>query len=156
MPTIAVERCTGCGACIAACPTGAMRLADDRAIIAESLCQHCGACIAACPMEAIAWKPDEERAIEIKIPPSPLSLAQREPSRWRIVAGAALSLLGREILPRAVEWMLARWDERQAASPRSASKAATTSGQAQPEQPQTSLANGEAERHHRHRHGHTS
>jgi len=118
-----------------------MRLADDRAVIAASLCQRCGACLDACPVEAIAWGPGEERALEAVGAAVPQkAVALRAPARWQVVAGAALSVLGREVLPRVADWLLARWDQRQrAASPRSTASQApspTTEGS-----------------RHRHRHG---
>ncbi|MGD8369256.1 MAG: FAD-dependent oxidoreductase, partial [Desulfobacterales bacterium] len=46
--------CTGCGACLAVCPYGAITLHDERrtAEINPALCKGCGACAAACPSEA--------------------------------------------------------------------------------------------------------
>ncbi|MBI5487004.1 MAG: glycyl-radical enzyme activating protein [Deltaproteobacteria bacterium] len=59
------ERCTGCGACVPACPIGAARpLASPaaRPLAAPSPCRACGACVAACPAAARrivgrAWPP---------------------------------------------------------------------------------------------------
>ena len=49
-------KCTGCGACVKACPKGAVRLAEiDGAVKQEtdrSLCVNCGACVAVCPADA--------------------------------------------------------------------------------------------------------
>lgn len=46
------HRCLHCGACIAACPHGALRWQDDRVATDPVLCQLCGACADACPAEA--------------------------------------------------------------------------------------------------------
>ena len=46
-------RCTGCGACIEVCPTGALTLAEGKAYLDEVLCRACEACILACPTGAL-------------------------------------------------------------------------------------------------------
>ena len=46
-------RCTGCGACIDACPVQAMGLIDGKARVDEQACTGCGICMDACPEEAI-------------------------------------------------------------------------------------------------------
>lgn len=58
---IDIERCKGCGLCVAACPQGCIRLAgeaDQRGIrVAEAggtgRCSACGGCFAVCPDVAI-------------------------------------------------------------------------------------------------------
>jgi pyruvate formate lyase activating enzyme len=46
-------RCTGCGACVAACPAGAATAPSVGARAADSrACRGCGACVAACPSGA--------------------------------------------------------------------------------------------------------
>jgi carbon-monoxide dehydrogenase iron sulfur subunit len=47
--------CTGCGACVAACPFDAIRLLS-RGVAAK--CDTCGGdlqCVASCPSEALEW-----------------------------------------------------------------------------------------------------
>ncbi|MBN2391567.1 MAG: 4Fe-4S binding protein [Anaerolineae bacterium] len=46
-------RCTGCGACVEVCPTGALTLVDGKAHLDEALCKGCEACIQACPAGAL-------------------------------------------------------------------------------------------------------
>ncbi|NJC87605.1 MAG: 4Fe-4S dicluster domain-containing protein [Desulfuromonas sp.] len=53
--------CTGCGACVAACPERALSLAGEhpdgrgrkRAVVAAARCTNCGACLPACPRGAL-------------------------------------------------------------------------------------------------------
>ncbi len=52
MITVLTEKCTGCGACMAVCPVGAISMAGDKAKIGDS-CNLCGACVKACGVGAI-------------------------------------------------------------------------------------------------------
>ena len=46
--------CTGCGACVAACPQGCVVLREDgRARIVQEACLRCGLCREACPAGAV-------------------------------------------------------------------------------------------------------
>ncbi len=55
-----------CGACAAACPTGAIAVADDGMIVSDaSKCVGCGACATACPTCAlVAEGPDDRELLE--------------------------------------------------------------------------------------------
>jgi len=46
-------RCTGCGACVMACPTGAIHLVGGVASVDQERCRECEVCLAACPEGAI-------------------------------------------------------------------------------------------------------
>lgn len=48
-----VSRCTGCGACVEVCPTGALKLVNGKAQLNEALCKGCEACVQACPVGAL-------------------------------------------------------------------------------------------------------
>ena len=75
---IDVERCTGCGACVKACPVGAITLTDGKAHVDEKTCTGCGACLSVCPEEAI--KPIVEgELVQAEKPES--RLPDRSPSR---------------------------------------------------------------------------
>jgi len=57
-PTLVSKKCTGCGACVAACLAGALSLKQKKAAIARAKCTGCGACMHACQFGALAieWK----------------------------------------------------------------------------------------------------
>lgn len=56
------EKCIGCGACVYACPFGALELLSDKAEVKDA-CTLCGACTTSCPVEAITV-PERENAAE--------------------------------------------------------------------------------------------
>jgi len=47
-----LEKCTGCGTCVFACPFGAIEVVDGKAKVYES-CVDCGACVEQCPEHAL-------------------------------------------------------------------------------------------------------
>jgi NAD-dependent dihydropyrimidine dehydrogenase PreA subunit len=125
--TIDVERCTGSGACVEVCPTGAIYLVEDRATVDQSLCNECEACIAACPTQAITLATLERgpAAEPVRVParrPEPEVIRVRTqtipvPFRTTVlpVVGAGLVWAGREIVPRLADLLLDaldRWTAR--------------------------------------------
>ncbi len=123
MITIDTERCTGCGACVEVCPTGALYLVDGKAMVDETRCRECEACLAACPTGAITITEQEQPMSEAaRLPalrPQPAVIkVQRQPapvpfrSRVLRVLGAALTWAGREILPSLAEFVLTALDRR--------------------------------------------
>ncbi len=54
LPRINREACTGCGECIALCPTNALERVDGKAALTRpELCTYCAACEGKCPASAI-------------------------------------------------------------------------------------------------------
>ena len=47
------EKCTGCGSCVDECPSEAIELKDDLAVVDDEACSDCGVCVDVCPTEAI-------------------------------------------------------------------------------------------------------
>jgi formate hydrogenlyase subunit 6/NADH:ubiquinone oxidoreductase subunit I len=54
LPELDAARCNGNAACVAACPTGAIRLDAGTWSLDAGACIFCGACARACPTAAIA------------------------------------------------------------------------------------------------------
>lgn len=55
LPVIDPQLCTGCGICVALCPTGALAQEEQRAVLAApDRCTYCRACEESCPEDAIA------------------------------------------------------------------------------------------------------
>jgi len=115
---ICAECCDGCGACVEACPTGALFLVDGKAAIEASLCRECEACIPACPTQAIAiFEQEPESAVQpiytLARRPEPAVIQAESaplPVPWRArvlpAVGAALAWAGREIVPRLADYVL--------------------------------------------------
>jgi NAD-dependent dihydropyrimidine dehydrogenase PreA subunit len=54
LPLLDETRCTGCGDCVAVCPTNCLAMAGAIPwLIRPADCVSCAACIAVCPAEAI-------------------------------------------------------------------------------------------------------
>jgi Fe-S-cluster-containing hydrogenase component 2 len=102
------ERCAGCGLCVEACPTGAMRLVDGVAQVEQSLCRECQVCLSACPNGAILAM-QEPTPLNV---PAPISSPTRpiapavKPGGLRSWLDAAQTFIQREVAPRTA----ALWD----------------------------------------------
>ena len=46
------DECVSCGACVEACPVGAIAEGDGKYVIDAEACISCGACAGECPVEA--------------------------------------------------------------------------------------------------------
>ena len=49
------EKCTGCESCVDACPSEAIKMNSDKAVINDD-CVDCAVCVDECPVEAIAME----------------------------------------------------------------------------------------------------
>lgn len=57
VPLINPNQCTGCGLCVKVCPTGALAVREDLAVIVNPvLCNYSGDCERICPEQAITLK----------------------------------------------------------------------------------------------------
>lgn len=64
---IVIEKCVRCGACVKACPFGAIDQAERKALPVIDLqkCTLCGACVAACKFDAIVMKEKAAATIDL-------------------------------------------------------------------------------------------
>ena len=54
-PSIKVSSCTKCNQCVVWCPTGAVSMGDDSAVIDHDVCIGCGQCLAVCRFDAVSY-----------------------------------------------------------------------------------------------------
>ncbi len=48
--------CTGCETCVDECPSQAISMAEDKAVVDPEACIDCGVCVDSCPVEAISME----------------------------------------------------------------------------------------------------
>jgi Fe-S-cluster-containing hydrogenase component 2 len=46
-------KCTGCESCVPECPSDAIKMVNDKAVVDIDACVDCGVCVDICPVEAI-------------------------------------------------------------------------------------------------------
>lgn len=63
--------CVACGACVEACPFGALRLESGRLVIDEKACMGCGVCVSRCTQGALRLALAPERGQPLEIVGSP-------------------------------------------------------------------------------------
>ncbi len=51
-----VEKCTGCESCVDACPSEAIAITEEKAVIDADNCVDCEICVEECPVEAISME----------------------------------------------------------------------------------------------------
>ena len=101
------ESCRNCLACLAACPTRAMRLRDGRPYILEHLCINCTACLAACRYGALGLReenPADAEAIAAGTLVLPLPFLGGFPQAGPALVLAALRELGAREVRLTEEW----------------------------------------------------
>ncbi len=47
------EKCTGCESCVEACPSEAIKMQDQKAVVDAETCIDCAVCVDECPVGAI-------------------------------------------------------------------------------------------------------
>jgi NAD-dependent dihydropyrimidine dehydrogenase PreA subunit len=50
------KKCTGCETCVEECPSDAISMANDKAVVDPDTCIDCGVCVDSCPAEAISME----------------------------------------------------------------------------------------------------
>ncbi|MBM3996163.1 MAG: 4Fe-4S dicluster domain-containing protein [Planctomycetes bacterium] len=57
LPIVSATRCTGCGDCVAVCPTECLAMGPHLPWLPRPLdCVSCSLCVAVCPAEALEMK----------------------------------------------------------------------------------------------------
>ena len=130
------ELCAGCGVCVEVCATGAIHIEDNIAEIDHALCTQCEACRDVCPNGAITIIPESARRSAIValhsdetriVPHSNITLLPEKAPSGHGFAEAALSILGREVIPRLVNVLATALERRLTTPTKSASTSLSTS-----------------------------
>lgn len=99
------DRCTGCDACVAVCPTNVLDLVDNKSrVLRFHDCIQCEACMWACPTEALVMFPEGAEPPPLKVPELDDAYQTTVPGQYLIgeVAGKPLvknaANLGRAVI----------------------------------------------------------
>jgi NAD-dependent dihydropyrimidine dehydrogenase PreA subunit len=66
MYSVDMDKCSGCGLCVQACPQGAINIQTDIAVIDYRFCSQCGNCAEECSTGAIIRKVEPVYAQSVK------------------------------------------------------------------------------------------
>jgi thioredoxin reductase/ferredoxin len=103
------DRCTGCDACVAVCPTNVLDLVSNKSrVLRFQDCIQCEACMWACPTEALVMHPEGTEAPALTMPELDVSYQTAVPGQYLIgeVAGKPLVKNAANIGRGVVEHML--------------------------------------------------
>jgi NAD-dependent dihydropyrimidine dehydrogenase PreA subunit len=108
-----LDTCTGCGACVVACPTGAICLVAGKAVVNTELCTVCEACVEVCPTGAITVVGLPAQTAPAAARPS--QKTRTAPGGLALWTGIALALVEHQVVPRLADTLVAaleRWQAR--------------------------------------------
>ncbi|HSD88298.1 MAG TPA: NAD(P)-binding domain-containing protein [Kofleriaceae bacterium] len=103
------DRCTGCDACVAVCPTNVLDLVANKSrVLRFQDCIQCEACMFACPTEALVMFPEGSTPPPLKIPEIDENFQTAVPGQYLIgeVAGKPLVKNAANLGRMVVEHML--------------------------------------------------
>ena len=104
------DRCTGCDACVAVCPTNVLDLVDNKSrVLRFADCIQCEACMWACPTEALVMFPEGSQPPPLKVPELDEAYQTAVPGQYLIgeVAGKPLVKNAANLGRAVIEHMLA-------------------------------------------------
>ncbi|HEX3478218.1 MAG TPA: NAD(P)-binding domain-containing protein, partial [Kofleriaceae bacterium] len=104
------DRCTGCDACVAVCPTNVLDLVENKSrVLRFHDCIQCEACMFACPTEALVMFPEGAVPPPLKVPEMDDNFQTAVPGQYLIgeVAGKPLVKNAANLGRAVVEHMLA-------------------------------------------------